>query len=106
MESVSNSTSSNRKYGLTANGNQYKKCNIAKNIGTGIGVAQTAGMTAMAAGGRTSNTLFCCGLGIVGALVYRAIGTLVDNSINKNRMAQADGEAALRNKMQNGEVVA
>ncbi len=113
MVSISKLTNSDRKYGLTENGNKYKKCNVAKNIGTGIGAAQTAVMTIAARPGvypdgsssTMSNALFCCGLGIVGTLIYRAIGTFVDNSVNKNRMAQADGEAVLKDKMKNGKLV-
>ncbi len=114
MVSISKLTNSDRKYGLTENGNKYKKCNVAKNIATGVGVAFTLGMV----GEGSAHPINCTNLkpyvkaglgwgatGIVFTILNRAIFSVIDNSINKNRMAQADGEAVLKEKMKNGKLV-
>ena len=95
------------KVALTSNGNQYKKSNTGKIVGN-IPTAALLGMGIHNILTKNYNhqvikpksylatiAVLCSTLGLVGT----AIGTFIDNGINKNRMAQADGEAKLNKKV-------
>ena len=95
-----NNVSFTGKTALTANGNEYQKSNKAKKIGAAAGTAFGA-ITGALDGPENYKQL--AGYGLIGAIVCGAvalgIGALVDEFIiNKNRMTQADGEAARLNK--------
>ncbi len=94
-------TSIQSNYGLTAQGNQYKKATAGKNTGRFIGAAPgtvlTAASACILAEGKKVGIIgigMSLGLTLLGGLVGKLLGGLIDNQTNKERMAQADGEAA------------
>lgn len=94
---------SSSKMALTQNGNEYKKSNAGKVIGAVIGAApMAAGAICCIASGKTKaaqsigGPIYAALYGLVGA----GLGALVDHFIiNKSRMTQADGEAALKKQL-------
>ena len=96
-------------YGLTQNGNEYKKSKIAKTIacvgGTTALAATTLGACAdivSISKGKKPMGGFILGLPLlVPTLLGSGIGALVDHFIvNKNRKEEADGAAAQQEKLQ------
>ena len=109
-------------YGLTAQGNQYQKATRGQKIGKFLGAAPGAICTAAAIGttigdsiklrGDKKTALVGAGIGVamsaiavggtvLGGVLGKMIGGLFDIQATKENMAQADGEAALKEKNYN-----
>ncbi len=102
--------STQKGYGLTQNGNQYKKCNTAKIAGGALGAT-----TALAFGLSALNDVKkgkcksiyslkeIAGNIAINSGIYAAIGTatgaIIDHFINNNRKQEADGAAIQKQKL-------
>lgn len=114
-------TSIQSNYGLTAQGNQYQKATTGQKIGKFLGAAPGAVVGAtyagvglkcvaetISAGKSVSPLVVAYGAGgaavgvilaVLGNKIGKMLGGLIDNQTNKERMAQADGEAVREQRL-------
>lgn len=113
-------TSIQSNYGLTAQGNQYQKATTGQKIGKFLGAIPGAGVGAFGVGTAAygvnnlvkGKSIHPMGLPIAagyvvagvalaafGGKIGKMLGGLIDNQTNKERMAQADGEAAREQRL-------